>query len=201
AAPNAVGMGKKSRFFPPRPLPSPPRPHILDVKVQLSVFRHGDEVERMAKGTGRAGVWGWIAALAVVGAGPAPGDVPYEQEPIGYLTAEANDPVARLQKRVEKGEVKLDFDEEGQGYLKAVLKALKVPEASQTLVFSKTSFQAPRIGPKTPRALYFGDDVYVGYVRGGDVLEFSTVDPNLGATFYLLDQNKTEKPEFVRQTH
>src|SRR5262249_24032554 len=86
-------------------------------------------------------------------------------------------------------------------YLKAVLKALGVSEASQTLVFSKTSFQHARIGPRAPRALYFGDDVYVGYVRGGDVLEFSTVDPNLEATFYLLDQQKTEKPEFVGQTH
>ena len=33
---------------------------------------------------------------------------------------------------------------------------------------------------KLPRALYFNDDVYVGFVQGGEVLEFSAVDPELG---------------------
>ena len=128
-------------------------------------------------------------------------DFPAEQEPINYLTAKADDPVARLQTRIDQGKVALAHDEEGKGYLKAVLNALKVPEESQTLVFSKTSFQQSRIAPRTPRALYFGDDVYVGYVPGGDVLEFSAVDPNLGAVFYVLDQQRAQRPEFVRQSH
>ncbi len=49
--------------------------------------------------------------------------------------------------------------------------------------------------------MYFGDDVYVGFVRGGDVLEFAAVDPDIGAVFYILDQQPAAKPEFVRQTH
>jgi hypothetical protein len=65
------------------------------------------------------------------------------------------------------------------GYLEAVLDALAVPVASQTLVFSKTSLQQARISPRNPRAIYFNDDIYVGYVRGGDVLEFAVGEPPL----------------------
>ena len=39
-----------------------------------------------------------------------------------------------------------DWDDDF-GYLRAVLKELNVPLESQVLVFSKTSFQAPRIAP------------------------------------------------------
>jgi hypothetical protein len=82
-----------------------------------------------------------------------------------------------------------------------VLEQLKVPISSQVLVFSKTSFQRSRIAPESPRALYFNDDVYVGFVQGGEVLEFSAVDPELGGTFYLLEQAKTPAPVILRQTH
>jgi hypothetical protein len=68
------------------------------------------------------------------------------------------------------------------------------------LVFSKTSLQRHRIGPRTPRAIYFNDDVYVGFCRRGDVLEISAADPGLGAVFYTLDQVPEGKPRFVRQT-
>ena len=34
------------------------------------------------------------------------------------------------------------------------------------LVFSKTSFQAARIRPRRPRAIYFNDEVSVAYVPG-----------------------------------
>jgi hypothetical protein len=147
--------------------------------------------------------WRWRLVLVVAAMLPtaARADFPFEQEPINYLSATARDPVARLQARVEKGEVALGHDDDGRGYLRAVLKALGVSETSQTLVFSKTSFQQGKISPRAPRALYFNDDVYVGFVRGGDVLEFSAVDPDLGAVFYVLDQEKTDRPEFVRQTH
>ncbi len=143
----------------------------------------------------------WIVALALLAVGPnARAELPIDQEPINYRTSTATDPIARLQAKIDRGEVTLKHDEERQGYLKSVLEALQVAPESQTLVFSKTSFQHGRIAPKTPRALYFGDDVYVGWIRGGDVLEIAAVDPQLGATFYLLDQQKTEKPQFLRQT-
>ena len=121
----------------------------------------------------------------------------YESPAIGYEKAGKNDAVARLQQQLERGEVKLDYSEV-DGYLSSVLQHLKVPVSSQGLVFSKTSFQLFRISPKNPRAIYFNDDVYVGYVRGGDFVELSTADPNLGGVFYMLEQTKTAKPRFVR---
>jgi hypothetical protein len=79
------------------------------------------------------------------------------------------------------------------------LKALDVPQESQVLVFSKTSFQAPRIFPRVPRAIYFNDLVSVGWVRNGDVLEVTSVDPKQGVIFYTLDQEKVSKPRFERR--
>jgi hypothetical protein len=85
--------------------------------------------------------------------------VALDQPPINYMTAPTDDPVARLQKRIDAGKTKLAFDKKS-GYLTALLKELKVPASSQVLVFSKTSFQLRRISPRIPRALYFGDDIY-----------------------------------------
>jgi hypothetical protein len=94
--------------------------------------------------------------------------VPLDHEAIQYATTPVTDPAARLQQQLVKG-LTLDYDRD-KGYLPSLLKALKVPEDSQVLVFSKTSFQASRISPRLPRAIYFNDDVSVGWVRGGDAL-------------------------------
>jgi len=127
-------------------------------------------------------------------------DTPYELEPISYSDPQVADPVAALQARLHSGEQKLDY-EPANGYLRAVLRALDIPESSQTLVFSKTSFQRDRIGPETPRAVYFNDDVYIGWVQGGDVVEVSSVDPQKGAIFYSLSQYESDSPRFRRHTH
>ena len=111
-----------------------------------------------------------------------------EHPEINYSKAQPRDPVALLNGRLERGEVTLTYDGP-TGFLASVLDALRVPVQSQVLVFSKTSFQAPKINPKNPRALYFNDTVSVGWVRGGDVLEFIGQDPELGSIFYTLDQN------------
>ena len=151
----------------------------------------------------RTGLWlalicgAWFTSTT---AAHAQSDFPADHEPILYGSAEVNDPVSRLQRKVESGEVKLEFDSK-HGYLAAVLEALEVPSSSQGLVFSKTSFQRDRIAPETPRALYFNDDVYVGWVRWGEVMELSAVDPQKGAIFYTLSQDKTDVPVFRRHTH
>ncbi len=156
---------------------------------------------RWGRGRLRGGHGVVLALLAcLITARPVRGQLPFEGEPINYLTAPVNDPVARLQKRLERGEAKLKYDDK-HGFLESVLKELQVPASSQMLVFTKTSFQRHRISPQAPRAIYFGDDVYLGWVQGGDVLELSTVDPKQGATFYLLAQEEDEKPVFQRQTH
>jgi len=108
--------------------------------------------------------------------------------------------VARLQKRLDSGEAKLKF-EDAHGYLRSVLELLEIPVSSQMLVFSKTSFQRDRISPETPRAVYFNDSVYVGSVQLGEVVEVSAVDPQKGAVFYTLAQQRAERPVFRRQTH
>ncbi len=108
------------------------------------------------------------------------------------------DPVANLQKRIDARKVRLEYDQQ-HGYLASVLRELKISTASQTLVFSRTSFQARLISPKHPRALYFNDDVHVGWVPRGEVLEIASTDPQLGPVFYTLEQRKTERPAFVRQ--
>lgn len=121
------------------------------------------------------------------------------QPPINYETATPDNVVTRVQKDVAAGRVALTRDDE-QGYLRSVLKALGVPESSQLFVFSRTSLQRSRIGPRTPRALYFNDDVYVGYCQRGDVLEVSVADPVLGTSFYTLDQEPADRPRFTRHT-
>jgi hypothetical protein len=107
---------------------------------------------------------------------------------IAYGTSPTSDPVSRLNEKLKSGEVVLDVDPV-HGYLPSVLKALNVPVDSQLLVFSKTSFQAKKISPQNPRALYFTDNVAVGFVRGGDYLEFISQDPKLGSIFYTMKQH------------
>src|SRR5262245_14665028 len=100
----------------------------------------------------------------------------FEQEPIQYSLSQPDNRVSRLIERIGAGGVTLAH-EPRFGYLRALLSELNVPVSSQMLVFSKTSLQRHRISPRTPRALYFSDDVYVGFCQQGDVLEISAVDP------------------------
>lgn len=116
-----------------------------------------------------------------------------------YLTATMDDPIARLQKRLDRGEVKLRYEPQG-GYLKSLLATLQVPVSSQLLVFSKTSLQLQFITPSTPRALYFNESCWVGFVQGGSVLELMAQDPVHGAVFYTLTQNPN-KIQLKRHTY
>lgn len=123
----------------------------------------------------------------------------FEQEPIAYSQTEPDNRVSRFFDQVVSGKKKLAHEED-TGYLKSLLRELNVPVSSQMLVFSKTSLQRNRISPRTPRALYFSDDVYIGCCQDGDVLEISAVDPELGAVFYTLDQAAADHPTIRRQT-
>jgi hypothetical protein len=151
----------------------------------------------------------FAAAVSVLTLGwlslPAPGQVavknqgyvPFSEQPIDYRSDNLTDPVAKLQKQLDRGETKLEYEPQ-HGYLRSVLEKLKVPVDSQALVFSKTSFQYKKISPEHPRALYYNDDVYVGQVHEGKVLEFVSFDPVQGAIFYILDEQKAERPVFQR---
>ena len=124
--------------------------------------------------------------------------VPFDEETtINYSKAKSTGPVAKLQERIDRGELKLRYDEK-YGYLPAVLDALQVSKETQLLVYSKTSFQRERIAPKTPRSLFYSDDAYIGFIPGSPLLELTSVDPKLGAVFYTLEQSQTDKPKFIR---
>ena len=116
---------------------------------------------------------------------------------IKYQQTPPQDPVAHLGERLKRGELQLRF-EPTTGYLRSILEALNVPRESQVLVFSKTSFQARRINPSNPRALYFNDTVSVGWVRGGEVVELAAQDPRQGAMFYTIEQNPSGSPQITR---
>jgi hypothetical protein len=122
-----------------------------------------------------------------------------ENEPIKYSAATHRNAVSRLEERLASGSTKLEFDSK-HGYLESLLKALEVPTSSQVLVFSKTSFQRERISPRTPRAIYFNDEVMIGFCLHGPVMEISAADETIGTAYYTLDQTRDEKPRPVRQT-
>src|SRR5262245_12530434 len=60
---------------------------------------------------------------------------------IAYASTPVHDAVAELDARLRDGSAKLAFEPEA-GYLRSVLDALKIPVASQSLVFSQGSAQA-----------------------------------------------------------
>lgn len=114
-------------------------------------------------------------------------------------TGVTRDPIARLQARLDAGAVTLAHDRV-LGYLPALLRALDIPVSSQVLVFSRTSLQTDRIAPWSPRALYFNDDVYVGYVLESPFLEIGSVDPVKGGVFYTLLQEPRPRAAFQRES-
>jgi hypothetical protein len=122
---------------------------------------------------------------------------PFDEEIIDYPHVRATDPVAVLKRKLDYEEIKLKADEKF-GLLPSLLKELKIPQSSQMLVFSKTSLQRHLIGPKNPRALFFNDDVYVGYIPGSQIIEIASSDSKLGAVFYTLDQTDPVNPRLRR---
>src|SRR5579862_4324708 len=125
--------------------------------------------------------------------------VPYEHKAIQYFETPTNEPVKRLDDLIDQGKAKLDYAGGGVGYLPALLKKLDLKVDSQVLVYTQTSFQAPLISPQRPRAIYFNDDVSVGFVQHGEVMEVSALDPKQGVIFYSLSVYQKDKPSFARR--
>lgn len=121
----------------------------------------------------------WLALsflpLAASVVGQRPGDI---------------DPIARLDP------ARLEYEPK-QGYLRSILAALKIDKDSQTLVFSKTSLQSGFITRATPRAIYFNDDTYVGWIPGAPMIEIATLHPTKGVVFYTIPNRKSASPAFA----
>ncbi|HET7810479.1 MAG TPA: hypothetical protein VFL16_07865 [Steroidobacteraceae bacterium] len=126
------------------------------------------------------------------------GYIPYSDAPIYYRSGDVTDAVTLLQKRLDAGKERLVYRAGDHGYLRSVLELLDIPVSTQTLVFSKTSFQYPKISPRHPRALYFNDDIYVGVVHEGKEIEVVSFDRQQGAIFFILHEQQAAKPRFER---
>jgi hypothetical protein len=122
-----------------------------------------------------------------------------EHPAIAYNTAPVHNAVSELNRKLDDGSATLTF-EPVNGYLRSVLTALSLPVESQALVYTQTSLQAQKINMQNPRAIYFSDDVSLGWVRGGLVLEVWAQDPKQGTIFYTMDnQQASASPRFGRQ--
>ncbi len=128
-----------------------------------------------------------LASTAIAPRAARAQDDDFERAPIHYSTATPNDPVAQLVRRIDRGEASLEFTP-GLGYLPALLRELDIPASSQGFVFSRTSLQRQKISASKPRAIYFNDETYVGFVQDG-MIELAAADPTLGAVFYTIDND------------
>jgi hypothetical protein len=109
----------------------------------------------------------------------------------------STNPVAALEAKLESGQVTLTYADDGHGWLESLLKALKISPESQVLPFTRSSLQFDHINPKAPRAVYFNDDVAVGAVHDGGLIEIIANDRQDGLAFYTLETKKTDKPRLV----
>ena len=118
---------------------------------------------------------------------------------IKYSTSDSNTVVDELNRKLADGSAKLEFDGK-TGYLKSVLDLLKIPVESQVLVYTQTSQQSSHITMTNPRAIYFRDEVSVGYIRGAGLLEIVAQDATLGSIFYVVHQDAAAARRFGRES-
>jgi len=128
-----------------------------------------------------------ILALLASGAIALGGKANFDLDaaPHRYHERELRDPFTLLKSDLESGKLALDESSE-LAFLRSLLARLNVPVSSQMLVFSTTSLQLRLIRQDNPRALYFNEDLHIGYIPGGKI-EVLSMDPEVGAIFYIFD--------------
>lgn len=152
----------------------------------------------MGEGSGySARMTRWLLAIfcGVLSAGALLAESSYseiDQPPHDYWKRPLTDRFTRLKGDLESGRIALEHGSE-KSFVVSLLKALEIPASSQMLVFSTTSLQLSLISPSNPRALYFSEDLYVGYVPGGRI-EVVSLDPELGGIFYIFNIPKDDRP-------
>ena len=140
-----------------------------------------------------------LCALATAPLLPAaPSYRDFDQPPHDYFHRPLRDRFTRLKADLESRTLPLDHSSEKAALL-SLLQALDIPATSQMLVFSTTSLQLSLITPANPRALYFNEDIYLGYIPGGR-LEIVSLDPDLGSIFYLFDLPRDTRPIRVERS-
>lgn len=118
---------------------------------------------------------------------------------INYSGTPVHNEIAVLQQRLDHDEIRLHFGA-AHGYLESLLAALHISLSSQVLVFSKTSLQTDAISPQTPRAIYFNDDTYIGWIPTSGLLEIVTMDADRGPVFYTLANGDSSAAHLQRET-
>ena len=122
----------------------------------------------------------------------------YDLEPHGYFSREVKDPTTVLMKRVERGEVLIN-EHAGKPLVERLLKELALHKESQVLVFSKTSLQRRGVSHSNPRAIYFNESVYLGWMPDGRI-EIASFDPELGPIFYFQRRLNDEHSPLLTRT-
>ncbi len=120
----------------------------------------------------------------------------FSEVPHLYWKTEPRDAFSRLLESIRSGEFVLERGDQ-KAQLAALLRGLDVPESSQLLAYSATSLQSGLILPSNPRAIYFNEEVYVGFVPNGK-FEVASIDPALGPVFYLFRMDPAGRAEAVR---
>ncbi len=130
----------------------------------------------------------WLSCLSasIAAETNAPRVIDFRSAPHNYLDWKPRDRFAMIKERIQQGEVKIDTSND-KAFLKSMLDALSIPASSQIMVFSASSLQSEIINPGNPRALYFNEDTYIGWVPGG-LIEIIAADPEMGPMFYVYDR-------------
>ena len=123
----------------------------------------------------------------------------WDSEPINYSDTAASNKLTELAAALSSGKATVPKTG-GLDRLRFVLKSLGVPVESQVLVFSKTSLQNDLIQPTNPRALYYSENAYVGYVPGG-AIEAVVQDPILGPVYYFVGSDRAGGLKIERDTN
>jgi hypothetical protein len=139
-----------------------------------------------------------VLAVLLAARGAGAGEL-WDLPPIRHAERAAGDAMSGLARELAAG--RRGWPEgSGLGFLQWLLERLRVPRESQVLVFSKTSLQNDRIHPGNPRALFFSENTYVGYVPGGSI-EVIAHDPELGPVFHVVSlRGGSEPPVVTRET-
>jgi hypothetical protein len=180
-----AGAHQNSGRFSANPLPLVPRGERKRLQLAPITGKRVSVVTMMFR----------ILFLLLANSGFLPAQSSYQdinEPPHNYRQRTPQDRFTQLKDRFESGQIPLDRSSE-KAFVLSVLQALDIPASSQMLVFSTTSLQLSLISPSNPRALYFNEDIYLGYVPGGRI-EIVSLDPELGGIFYIFDIPKDARP-------
>lgn len=120
----------------------------------------------------------------------------FSEAPHLYWKTTPQDQFSKLLQRMLAGDFVLQGRDE-KTQLTSLLRELDVSESSQLLAYSATSLQSGLILPSNPRAIYFNEEIYVGFVPNGK-FEVASIDPALGPVFYLFRVDPAGRSEAAR---